>query len=530
VRHKLLFWLLAFSLGVALLLPAASASPQGESRQGGTLMLMWGTEPDSLDPALANGQVGSWIILNATCAKLFTTVRDADTGKLRVVPEVVRRFARSNGGRTYTFELERTFRFHTGEPVSARSFAAAFKRNADPRMRSPVASRGFLEAIVGADAVLEGKAKSISGVRELGRYRLRIRLKRPTADFVARLTMPYFCPIPSGTPIGRPGIDLRAGSGPYYLAAHTPDRRIVLERNRHYSGGRTAYPDRIIWTIDGDSYARLRAVEKGKYDYMHLFGFFPDSVIRDLVDAYGLNRPGGRLFRSFPTSSNFTFWFNPNRPAFQGAGQAPLRKAINFALDRPAVVRAGDYLGLRPSDRLLPASLGERPPLYPRGAPDPVTARAWLARAGQRPQSLKLYTATYPSTVGAALVFAANLRQLDIEVDVDEFDLPTLNRKLATKGEPWDVAWRPVGAPYPDPAGTLVPLLRDPRWEARINAANRLTAVARARALADLEADLMLNDPPVAVYAHWTPLTFVSRSFGCTVPWVDLDLGAVCKK
>jgi ABC-type transport system substrate-binding protein len=491
---------------------------------------MWGTEPDNLDPALANGQVGSWIILNATCAKLFTTVRDRDTGKLRVVPEVVRSTTPSNGGRTYTFELERTFRFHTGEPVTARSFAYAFNRNADPRMLSPVATRGFLEAIVGADAVLEGKAKSISGVQELGRYRLRIRLKRPTGDFRARLTMPYFCPIPSGTPIGRPGVDLRAGSGPYYLAVHTPDRRIVLERNRHYRGGRTAYPDRIIWTIDGDPYARLRAVAEGEYDYMHLFGFFPDAVIRELVDAYGLNRPGGRLFRSSPTSSNFTFYFNPNRLALAGPGQAPLRKAINYALARPAVIRAGDHLGLRPTDSLLSAALGERPQIYPRGAPDPVTARAWLARAGQRPQALKLYTATYPSTVGAAQVLKANLRALDIEVDVDEFDLPTLNQKLTTPGEPWDVAWRPVGAPYPDPAGTLIPLMRDPRREARLNAANRLTGAARAKALADLEADLMSNDPPVAVYAHWTPLTFVSSRFGCTVPWVDLDLGAVCRK
>jgi ABC-type transport system substrate-binding protein len=529
VRHKLATWILAPGLGVALLVSAASASPNGESRRGGTLRLIWGTEPDSLDPALANGQVGSWIILNATCAKLFTAVRAAGTGKYRVVPEVVRSTTRSNGNRTYTFELKRTFRFHTGQPVTARSFADAFNRNADPRMRSPVASRGFMEAIVGADAVIRGEAKLISGVRELGPYRLQISLKRPTGDFIARLTMPYFCPIVPGTLIGRPGIEQPGGSGPYYVASHTADRRIVLERNPHYGGDRTAYPDRILWTFEADPEARLRAIEAGESDYMHLFAFFPDAVVRDLVDAYGLNRPGGRLFRSSPTLSNFAFTFNPARPTFGGAGQAPLRRAINHALDRPAVVRAGDYLGVTPSDRLLPAALGKRPPLYPLGAPDPVKARAWLALAGQRTQSLKLYTATYPSTVGAAHVFKTNLIPLDIEVDVDEFDLPTLNQKLSTRGEPWDVAWRAVGAPYPDPAGALVPLLRG-KWEARMHAANRLRGAARTKALAELEAELMRNDPPAAVYAHWTPLTFVSRSFGCTLPWVDLDVGAVCKK
>ena len=52
---------------------------------------MLGAEPDSLDPALATGIIGSWTLLNATCAKLFNTVPDPDTGKTgrtRIVPEV----------------------------------------------------------------------------------------------------------------------------------------------------------------------------------------------------------------------------------------------------------------------------------------------------------------------------------------------------------------------------------------------------------------------------------------------------------
>lgn len=531
MRHKLPVLLLAFGLGVALVLPAASAGPHGESRRGGTLRLMWGAAPDSLDPALANGQLGSWIILDATCAKLFTTVRVADTGKKRVVREVVRSTTRSNGGRTYTFELERTFRFATGEPVTARSFAAAINRNADPRMRSPVASSGFLEAIVGADAVSQGKASRVSGVHELGRYRLRIRLKRPTGDFVARLTMPYFCPILPGTPIGRPGITKPPGSGPYYVVDHFPGRRIVLERNRYYRGGRPAFPDRIVWTIEADPTTRLQATKAGANDYMHLFGFYPDAVVRELVDEYGLNRPGGRLFRSFPTASNFVFMFNLARPAFQGAGQAPLRKAVNYVLDRPALIRAHDYLAVRRTDRLLPATLSESPRHYPLDGSDPVSAQEWLRRAGQRPTSLTLYAANYPFNVAGAQVLEANLSQLGIDLDVDYFDLPTLNQKLATPGEPWDIAWRPLSASYPDPAAALIPLLRDTTWEARVDAANRAeNGAARAEAWADLEAGLMRIDPPVAAYANFRPLILVSPSFGCVFPWADLDLGAACKK
>ena len=38
---------------------------------------------------------------------------------------------------TYVFDLKRTFRFHTGAAVTARSFADAFNRVANPRLQSP---------------------------------------------------------------------------------------------------------------------------------------------------------------------------------------------------------------------------------------------------------------------------------------------------------------------------------------------------------------------------------------------------------
>ena len=67
-----------------------------------------------------------------------------------------------------------------------------------------------MREIVGAVAVMEGKAKAISGVRVLGRYRLQIRLTRPVGDFTARLTMPFFCPILPGH-ADRPGGDRQSG-------------------------------------------------------------------------------------------------------------------------------------------------------------------------------------------------------------------------------------------------------------------------------------------------------------------------------
>ena len=320
--------------------------------------------------------------------------------------------------------------------------------------------------------------------------------------------------------------DRAAWLGRYYVADHITNRLIVLERNPYYRGGRIANPDRILWTIEPDANARLLAVQRDQHDYVLLFNF-PDTVVRDLVEEYGLNR---RVFR-FPPSSQetkFLFTFNQKRSAFRGAGQAPLRKAINFVIDRPELVRTHGFLAVRRSDRLLAAALSDSRRLYPLGGTNPVAAGRWLARAGHTPKRLTLYTDSFPWSVKSAQVFIFNMRQLGIEVEPHYFAFLTLQEKLATPGEPWDVAGVGIDAVYPDPAGVFVPLLRGTRYEARVNAANRLRGADRAKAWADLETELMRDDPPVAAYGDWRPLFFVSRSFGC---WgQELDFAAVCKK
>jgi ABC-type oligopeptide transport system substrate-binding subunit len=339
--------------------------------------------------------------------------------------------------------------------------------------------------------------------------------------------MPFFCPILPRTPISPAGIDDPPGSGPYHIADRVRERRMVLKRNPYYGGDRTANPDSIIWTIEPDAAERIRATERNENDFTPVFGY-PDAVVRDLEERYGLRGQ----FRRMPTLATFIFAFNTRSPAFKGAGTAPLRKAINYALDRYALNRAHGYLTGRRTDRLLPEALSESRRFYPISGPDPLTARRWLAEARSRPKTLTLYTPNFPFSVANALVFKSNLRQLDIDVDVRYFSFPTLLEKLVTKGEPWDVAWLPWGAFYPGPAGYFLPLLNNTRYEPRIDAANRLTGEARAKSWAKLEADLMRNDPPAAVYADSMALVLTSRSFGC-FPWVpgaDLDLAAVCLK
>ena len=67
----------------------------------------------------------------------------------------------SKDGKTYTFTLKNTYRFSNGKPVTAANYVAGINRNLNPKMASP--AQPFIEDIVGAQAVIDGKATKASG-------------------------------------------------------------------------------------------------------------------------------------------------------------------------------------------------------------------------------------------------------------------------------------------------------------------------------------------------------------------------------
>jgi peptide/nickel transport system substrate-binding protein len=403
-----------------------------------------------------------------------------------------------------------------------------------------------MHQFAGMDAVLAGKATTVSGVRVLGRYRLQVRLTKPVGDFVARLTMPFFCPVLPNTRIDPAGIENPPGSGPYYVAERIVNRRIVLKRNPFYRGTRPANLDQVVYTPGVTLDACRAAVEEDRVD-LCLATPFPDAAYQEIFDRYGINRKGGRFFVN-PELSTWYFAFNHDRRAFAGPGQIPLAKAINYAIDRPAFARAVGFLAARRTDQMLPPALGREASIYPIRGADPATARSWLERARYKPAKLVLYTGTQPVGLAVAEVFAFDLKQIGIDVEVKYFDLDSLFQKAGTRGEPFDVVVAGWGVDYPDGATFFEPLLNganlrktgnknvsyvhDPKVNARIAAASRLTGETRRRAWAELDVDLMRINPPWAPFIHHTARTFVSKSFGCFLfhPVYEVDFAAACKK
>jgi len=126
---------------------------------------------------------------------------------------------------------------------------------------------------------------------------------------------------------------------------------------------------------------------------------------------------------------------------------------------------------------------------------------------------------------------------------VKYFSPLTVVTKARTPGEPVDLVLSGWAPDYADGAAYFEALLGrggaanlvnvdDPGLRRRMEAANLLTGDARRSAWADLDADLMRDNPPWAPIMHVNARAFVSRSLGCFVehPLYRVDLAAVCKK
>ncbi len=334
----------------------------------------------------------------ATCAKLFNYPDASGAAGTRLVPEVVKTSTVSRDGRTYDFELKRTFRFHTGAAVTARSFAAAFNRDANPRLESP--AKGYMREIVGAVAVMEGKAKTISGVRVLGRVpaadqadQAGRRLHRPADDAL-------LLPDPAEH-ADRPGGDRQSGRFWPVLRgradrepAHRPEAESVLP-------GRPAGERRPDGLDDRRDRRRLpaRKVEQDQLD-LCLAPMF--RIRRSRGGSPSSTGSTGRAGSSSvdPALATPLSRLQPRPARVQGAGPDRVEEGDQLR-DRPAGARRAYTRYLAGIAHRPDAAAGARPG---RRASTRSVAPTWrrrasgYARAKNKPQTLVFYARQRPAS------------------------------------------------------------------------------------------------------------------------------------
>jgi peptide/nickel transport system substrate-binding protein len=552
--HKRL-WLsiVAVAVGAALLVAAGFASPAQSSvsgakssfagaKKGGTLRLnMSSSDVDYIDPALAYYQL-SWDILYIACRPLLNYPDKPSPAGSRLFADGAAAFPKvTNGGKTYTFRVRSGMKFSNGVPITAKNYQAAINRDANPKMESP--SLPFFQDIVGATDAAGNPKTPVSGVTAKGNT-LKIRLKKAGPDILSRMAMLFFCPVPAPGQKGAPkitsqGVNSFPGSGPYYVAARTPNGPILIKRNKFYKGPRPHNASVIsVVAVNTNPDTSFNQVQRGEINYD--MGGLPPTVHAGLAKKYGINK--SRYF-VHPQVATRYLGLNTQRLF----GNLALRKAANLAIDRKGMINLRGAFAGHATDQLLPSNLRG----YKNANIFPFRPNIAAAKklAGNAKHNAVMYTTTSPVGTNQGVLVQSLYKNIGINVDVSRFGTGTMYKKCGTKSEAYDICNVGWIADYPDPFDFMNVLLsgdsihdsnnnnysyfNNGKVNSQLNSASRLFGAKRFSTYGSLDVSIMKNYAPIVAWDNDNDREFISGKTGCytSQPVYGLaDLAVLCVK
>jgi len=512
---------------------AQSQSSSAKSKRFGELRVVLDTI-DFLDPAQAY-TAQSWAAMWDVYQTLLTYQHVAGPGGYKLVPGLAESMPKiSHDKKVYSFKLRAGLRYSNGKPVLASDFKSTIKR--DFLATSP--GVGFYEGIVGATEFEKKQASDISGIVTNNKRRtIVIRLASPRGDFLTIIALLFAAPVPSGTPPEDQSTNPIPATGPYRIASYDPNRGFTLVRNRFFRPTKdipAGNPDKITVSLVGDANAAVQRVVGGSADYTN--AAIPAERI---ADAQGR----GRL-RLRAAANTYYFWMNTRVAPFN---DVRVRKAVNYAIDRQAMVKTV-WGGLgRPTQNVLPPTYPSYHPLnlYPH---DLAKARALIKQAGVEGTKVTVWGRQVSDSVTATELYASYLEQIGLKTEIKILPRSTYYTTIGNADTKAQTGWARWLEDYPHPLDWFDVLLNGNRITSTDN--NNFAWYSNSRTdrmIEQLKSEPVLTgavnkrwaqaEKLIMQQAPWAPWSnrvfpeFFSKGMSCIVmqPLYGVDLLRICK-
>ncbi len=375
-------------------------SPTGEPvvlNVGATL------EPEGLDPATVNGAGTPFVLLY----NVYETLVRID-GEGSISPLLARDYELSEDRLVYTFNLDRSAKFASGDEVSAAAVVESLERaRSGEGITSQVSSK--LETVESIEAVDEDTVE--------------VRLAQPSNEWLYNMAGPagiVYDPAGWDTIAEQP-----AGSGPFIFDEWSTGQYVKLIANENYWGTNVRVDD-VYFRYYADPNAMNTAMLSGQLDVISNLTV-PQSI-EQFSDTERFTVTEGT------TDGEVVLGFNHDNEAL---ANLQVRRAINHAIDRKALVDAvwggkGMMIGsmVVPTDPWF-EDLSETYPF------DPALAKQLLAEAGfEAGLTLRMRVTTdVPYAQPAARFIAAQLAEVGIELQVDEIDFAQWLKEVYGQGD-----------------------------------------------------------------------------------------------
>lgn len=334
-----------------------------------------------------------------------------DDESAEVKPLLADKWEYSEDGKTLIMELRQGITFSNGKAVNAYAVKSAWEKNL--AATSDWSNQCLFLRIGGSGEFMNGKLKEIWGIEAVNEHTLKIMLNNPDRAFIYVLTNPIFWVVDASV---EPGKDVVApGTGPFVVKEFSKDS-IILLRNDAYHGD-APHLAAVAITRYKDEEQALTAYKEGKVDYL-------DHLPLPQLPALAADQQYKDLFIQKPVMEVYWMGFNLNNEPY--ASNYLLRRAINYAIDREAIIKniLGD--GYLPAKGVIPQGLNAyneqmRGYLYdPDKVQQLLTDAGYPGGKGLKP--LTLTTNNDPGHRQVALEVARQLGLQGITVQVQEYD------------------------------------------------------------------------------------------------------------
>ena len=390
---------------------STTAATAGAPQRGGTLVVAFNADPETLDPHITTALLASRVL-----ALIHDNLinRDYD-GSFK--PALAEKWDISPDGKVYTFTLKKGVKFHSGKDFSSADVKYTFQRWLNTE-KSPTSFA----------------IKPIDKIEAPDPQTVRFTLKEPYNIFLDQLAGAWAVMLNQATvdKAGNDyGITVADGTGPYKFVSWTRNQKIVLARNDAYTWGSSmfqnqgpAYVDGVEIRIIPEDNTRLAEFQAGN---VHLVQDVPQG------DVERLNTTPGVSIVKYDQLQTSYLGFNTRKPPFD---DPRVRQAVNLAINRDEIVTGANFgLGAPARTMLTPST-----PFYWTGsdqaAPTFDTAKAGtlLDQAGWSPGTggirekdgqqliLPLWIINPGTAVLQAQILEQQLAKIGVKVDTKQYE------------------------------------------------------------------------------------------------------------
>ncbi|MGD0115147.1 MAG: peptide ABC transporter substrate-binding protein [Dehalococcoidia bacterium] len=298
-----------------------TSSPGGGSAPSGSTLRLIGSDPLTLDPAIATDATSASYIVEIF-GGLVTLDKD-----LKVQPDIASSWDISPDGTVYTFHLRNDVVFQqTNRQVTAADFKYSIERAADPATASTVAE-AYLGDIVGATDMINGNAKSISGIEVVDDFTLRITIDAAKPYFIDKMACPTAFVVDRTQVEADPKNWTKNphGTGPFEVKEWNLGESLTLEANPTYHLGAPALKS-VQFLLSAGSQLTMY-----QDDEVDVAGISADDIDR-------VRDPNDSLHSEYLQGDELSTWyigFNTQKAPFD---DAKVRQAFALSIDRQKIV------------------------------------------------------------------------------------------------------------------------------------------------------------------------------------------------